>query len=410
MIRRLLIALAAAVMSIAAAPAGAGAHAMPTSALVLQRGDHAVTGKVEIPVGRLAFALGKDTVTRTQARTYTAEHLTVTGPDGARWTVALGTAAYRSLNDVGYYVMAVTLTPPDAAKPGAFSLHYDAVLVTLVTHRALLVVDGRSIGTFDWDHHTLAVPAHGGTSWPATAFAAGRMGIDHVRTGADHLLFLLTLLLPAPLLARSRRHAAVRVIHVVSAFALGHSTTLVLAGLGLIRVPERPVEALIALSIMASALNALFPTQRRGEVAIAAGFGLVHGLAFASALQALGLHGGALVSSLLGFNLGIEITQLLVVALFLPSLLVLAETDYYKAFRIALGGTALACATSWLLQRTALTGSEPFLPVTNWLIANPLTAAAAVALLAAAARSPWRGTLPRGRSDERAVAISQESA
>jgi hypothetical protein len=130
----------------------------------------------------------------------------------------------------------------------------------------------------------------------------------------------------------------------------------------------------------------MFPTRRRGEIAIAAGFGLVHGLAFASALSALGLHGGALVSSLLGFNLGIEVTQLLVVALVLPSLLVLAETRYYRPFRLTLAAAALACATSWLLERTTLTHTDPFLPATNWLIANPLTAAAALALLAGAAR------------------------
>jgi hypothetical protein len=383
-IRRVVIAVAAA-LAVAALPAGAGAHAMPTSAVVLSGGAHAVTGRVEVPTGRLAFALGHD-VSRAQARVYLRQHVAATGPDGARWAVTIGPAAYRSLNDAGYYVMAITLTPPDGARPGAFTLRYDAVLATLVTHRALLVVNGRSAGTFDWDHHAIAVPAHGGRSWVATAWSAGGMGIDHVRTGADHLLFLLTLLLPAPLLARSRRRAAVRVVHVVSAFAVGHSTTLILAGLGVIDVPERAVEALIALSIMASALNALFPTARRGEVAIAAGFGLVHGLAFASALSALGLHGSALVSSLLGFNLGIEATQLIVVALVLPSLLVLAETRYYTPFRIALATAALACATAWLLERTALTHGDPFLPATNWLIANPLTAAAAVALLAGAAR------------------------
>jgi hypothetical protein len=291
-IRRLLI-LAATALAVAAP--SAGAHAMPTSAVVLARGDHAVTGRVGIPTGRLAFALGHD-VSRTQARVYLARHIAATG-DGARWAVTVGAASYRSLNDVGYYVMAITLTPPGGARPGAFRLSYDAVLATLVTHRALLVVDGHSAGTFDWDHHSLSVPAHGGRSWLAVAWSAGGMGIDHVRTGADHLLFLLTLLLPAPLLARSRRSAAVRVVHVVSAFAVGHSTTLILAGLGVIDVPERPVEALISLSIMAAAANAMFPTRRRGEIAIAAGFGLVHGLAFASALSALGLHGGALVSA-----------------------------------------------------------------------------------------------------------------
>jgi hypothetical protein len=383
--------LAAVVLAVTAlTPAAAGAHAMPTSALVLQRGDHAVTGTVQVPVGRLEFALGRRSISRAQARAYVARHIGATGPDGARWAVTLGAAAFKDINSVGYYIMSVRLAPPDGGRPaGTFHITYDAVLATLVTHKALLIVGGHEVGVFDWDHHALAVPSHA-TSWLHTAWASAGMGIDHVRTGADHLLFLLTLLLPAPLLARSRRAAAVRVVHVVSAFAVGHSTTLILAGFGVIHVPERPIEALIALSIMAAALNAMFPTRRRGEVAIATGFGLVHGLAFASALSALGLHGGALVSSLLGFNLGIEATQLMVVALVLPSLLVLAETRYYRPFRLTLAAAALACATSWLLERTSVTHGDPFLPATDWLIANPLTAAAAVAVLAGAARVACR--------------------
>jgi hypothetical protein len=400
-IRRLIV-LAAAALAVAAP--SAGAHAMPTSALVLQRGDHAVTGTVRVPVGRLEFALGRDTVTRAQARAYVARHIGATGPGGARWAVALGDASFKSINDVGYYIMSVRLVPPDGGKPASFTINYDAVLATLVTHKALLIVGGREVGVFDWDHHALEVASHS-SSWLHSAYASAGMGIDHVRTGADHLLFLLTLLLPAPLLARSRRDAAVRVVHVVSAFAVGHSTTLILAGLGVIHMPERPIEALIALSIMASALNAMFPTERRGEVAIAAGFGLVHGLAFASALSALGLHGGALVSSLLGFNAGIEITQLLVVALVLPSLLVLAGTPWFAPFRIALAAAAFACATSWLLERTSLTHGDPFLGATDWLIANPLTAAATVALLAGAARWACReNPTSSGRAPEAEVA------
>jgi hypothetical protein len=129
-IRRLLI-LAAAALAVAAAAAAAvpsaGAHAMPTSALVLQRGDHAVTGTVRVPVGRLEFALGRASVSRAQARAYVARHIGATGPDGARWAVTLGAATFKDINSVGYYIMSVRLAPPDGGKPaGTFHITYDA--------------------------------------------------------------------------------------------------------------------------------------------------------------------------------------------------------------------------------------------------------------------------------------------
>ena len=181
--------------------------------------------------------------------------------------------------------------------------------------------------------------------------------MQHIGEGADHLLFLLMLLIPAPLVARrgrwrrggDGRRSVIRVVHVVTAFAIGHSITLALATLGVIHVPARLVESLIALSILVSAVHALRPLVPRGEPIIAAGFGLVHGLAFATLLGDLGLSGGALVSSLLGFNLGIELTQLLVVALMMPSLYVLSQTRAYGVLRPALalvGAGAVGCVAA----------------------------------------------------------------
>lgn len=172
------------------------------------------------------------------------------------------------------------------------------------------------------------------------------------------------LLVPAPLVARagrwrdpgadrSARRSAVRV---VTAFAVGHSITLALAATGVVHLPTRPVEALVAASIGVSALHALRPLVPRGEVLIAAGFGLVHGLAFASAIGDLDLDRGSLVMTLLGFNLGIEATQLLVVALVMPSLLLLARTRPYPAVRVALALVGLVFSASWVRRRPGLAG------------------------------------------------------
>ncbi|MGX5188755.1 HupE/UreJ family protein [Streptomyces avermitilis] len=221
------------------------------------------------------------------------------------------------------------------------------------------------------------------------------LGIEHIGEGADHLLFLLMLLIPAPLVAAggrwraaapSARRGIVRVVHVVTAFAVGHSLTLALAAAGVIDVPARPVETLITFSIAVSAVHALRPLVARGEVFIASGFGLVHGLAFASLIGDLGLGRGSLVTTLLGFNLGIELTQLLVVALMMPSLLVLARTSVYPAFRIGVALVGLLFSVSWMLERATLTSADPFEGIQTWLVGHPLLVAASVAALAVVAR------------------------
>jgi len=222
-----------------------------------------------------------------------------------------------------------------------------------------------------------------------------RLGVEHIDQGADHLLFLLMLLLPAPLIARAGRwrrgddgrHSALRVVHVVTAFAVGHSTTLALAALGVVHAPSRVVESLIAVSILVSAIHAIRPLVPRGEPLIAAGFGLAHGLAFATLLSGLGLHAGALVSSLLGFNLGIELTQLLVVALMMPSLYLLSRSPVYGVVRIAIASLALALAGNWLLERTTLIDHDPLAAISDALIQHPFVVVAAFALLAAASAS-----------------------
>jgi len=186
-----------------------------------------------------------------------------------------------------------------------------------------------------------------------------RLGMHHIADGADHLLFLLTLLLPAPLLAgqgrwngiEGVRGSLLRIVSVVTAFTLGHSATLALAGLGMLRVPGNPVEVLIAISILFSATHALYPLVPGREAVIAGFFGLIHGLAFANVLDQLNLGRWERVTGLLGFNLGIEIVQLIVIAATLPSLLLLSRTPAYRLLRI--GGALFAglAALGWIAER-----------------------------------------------------------
>ena len=140
---------------------------------------------------------------------------------------------------------------------------------------------------------------------------------------------------------------------------------------------------MIALSILVSAVHAVRPVVRGGEVWIAAGFGLMHGLAFATLLGGLDLGTGSLVTELRGFNLGIELSQLLVVALIMPSLIVLSATRIYPAVRSVLAILGILLAAAWLAERTTLIRTNPFDVVAKILVEHPFHVAAVLACVAA---------------------------
>ena len=192
--------------------------------------------------------------------------------------------------------------------------------------------------------------------WTPSLF---QLGMRHIAEGTDHLLFLLVLLLPAPLLVAGGRWSGttgvrtslLRILRIVTAFTLGHSITLALAAFGVVHVPSHPIEVLIAVSILVSAVHALRPIFPGREARIAAFFGLIHGLAFASTLSELGLGRWERLAGILSFNLGIETMQMAVVALTLPSLILMSRTRAYPWLRV--GGALFAGVASvgWIVER-----------------------------------------------------------
>ncbi|MFS0754812.1 HupE/UreJ family protein [Noviherbaspirillum sp. 1P10PC] len=189
-----------------------------------------------------------------------------------------------------------------------------------------------------------------------------REGIWHIWIGYDHILFLLALLLPAVAMREAGawkpvsafRPAFWNVLRIVTAFTVAHSITLTLATLGVVSLPSRWVESTIAASVVIAALNNVFPLFRERRWVMAFLFGLIHGFGFASVLSDLGLPQDALVLALVGFNVGVEVGQLAIVAAFLPLIYLLRRSWLYRRL-LLLGGSILIAilASIWLIERAA---------------------------------------------------------
>jgi HupE / UreJ protein len=171
-----------------------------------------------------------------------------------------------------------------------------------------------------------------------------KLGVEHILTGYDHLLFLVALLATA--------RGVWSVVRIVTAFTLAHSVTLSVAALGIVTIPDRIIEPLIAATIVWVALENLFaaePDRRRWIWSF--GFGLLHGFGFASALGELGLKGATLVRGLVGFNVGVEIGQLIFVVVFLPALMWLSRGRGARLTPRIASLAVAAIGTYWLVER-----------------------------------------------------------
>ncbi len=192
-----------------------------------------------------------------------------------------------------------------------------------------------------------------GTAQPARQSSFSeffQLGIEHILTGYDHLLFLAGLLIVCLRLRTA--------LIIITSFTLAHSMTLALAALDVISLPSRIVESVIAATIVFVGVENLWRARKGREVSgrwmLTFAFGLMHGFGFASALQEAGLpHGGwQLVSPLLAFNLGVEAGQLAAAAIFLPLLFVLRRYTWFARGAVPLVSIAVASAgLFWFLER-----------------------------------------------------------
>jgi hypothetical protein len=404
---RLLLAFVALLMGLAAP---AEAHLTPNSELGLDFGRSRIDASLIVPLGELQYAepqfadLRPGSPTAAQRALLTGwllRHMAATAPDGQHWRLSLTTV--RISDDAAPDLLArISMMPPEGAPLRSFTLAYSGLIDRLPNHFVLVMLRTdfdaghlserpAMLGGLRHGAETVLIDRGPGSGWRGFKGAIG-LGMNHIAQGHDHLLFLFALLLPAPLLAEAGRwrhyggaRKTVRALAaIVTAFTIGHSMTLIGGAFLGWQLPARPVEVLIALSILISAVHALRPLFAGREALVAGGFGLVHGMAFATVIGRFGLEPWQKAQSILGFNLGIELIQLLVVALTVPGLVMLARTRFYPRFRAGMAIATGIAAAIWMAERigghelAAGRAIDAALDYSPWVLA----AAAAGALIA----------------------------
>ncbi len=190
------------------------------------------------------------------------------------------------------------------------------------------------------------------------------LGMKHVESGIDHILFVIGLLLAAALATRQKSlgSATRAVAAVVTGFTLGHSITLICAGLGVVRLPSRFTESAIALSIVIVGVENIVRREIRGRFFTAALFGLVHGFGFASVLADIELPSRGTVAALVSFNVGIELAQLIIVVIAFPPLALASRRVWYrKRVMVPLSAAVALIAAVWFVKRALALDILPWL-------------------------------------------------
>lgn len=348
------------------------AHTLSVAHLdVSRQGEGTVLVEIDLALRDLALTMpldldGDNAITWGELRSQQPElerlmlqgiHLSSAASSCKLQPTSLGT---RSYGGVAYASMAFS---SDCSSSAGLAVKYDLIFDKDPAHRAIVAWH------FDGGEQTDILLANGrsarlaggdGGAVSGTFRQFLREGIHHILGGIDHLAFLLALLLPAVLVRRDGRwHPVPRVAGslrsvagIVTAFTLAHSITLSLAALGIVRPNGQIVEAVIAVSVLLAALNNIRPVVTGRVWLVALAFGLIHGMGFAGALQELGLPKGQELIALLGFNLGVEIGQLVVVAVLFPVLAAARRQGWYPRIAMPLLSAVIGIAALyWIWER-----------------------------------------------------------
>lgn len=365
---------------------GAVAHPALTSAVLIDIEADALRLTVQMPLDQLQLAAPALSLSNESSNIsdnkplarYMKDHVQLQAIDTGLFPMDFVSAHYKSIDNAPHIVVVLRFPNLSLNSLNNATLHYDAILHRVISHKIYVsmhsdFVNGvlpnkeKMLGIIRYQHTDFPIERSSGTISQG-AKSLFMHGMQHILEGVDHLLFLLCLLLPAPLLSINGRwgesagfkRSVINAIKVVTAFTIGHSVTLAMSSLTFIKPPVQIVEILVAASIIVAALYVFRPFVALSVDKVAVFFGLIHGMAFANTITELGLDGIQLFVALLSFNLGVETMQVLLVILVMPWLIFLARCgNFYEKMRWALAGFAFVAAVSWVVER-AFDITNPF--------------------------------------------------
>jgi hypothetical protein len=295
---------------------------------------------------------------------YASAHLSITSVDGDRrdpCAIDFGQVRVDEHVDGAYAVL--SFHAACATPPAQLAIRYSLLFDVDPTHRGLLDLrtpSGSQTIVFSQGEPEFIAEMTRAQPWMQAVRSFVQEGVSHILHGYDHVLFLITLLLPAVVLYRnggwepltSLRDAMLDVVKVVTAFTLAHSFTLSAGALGWLSLPSRLVESAIAFTVVLGALNNLYPIVTRRRWLAALLFGLIHGFGFASVLTDLGLQRSDLALALFSFNLGVELGQLAIVVVLVPVAYCIRASLFYRRVFMPVGAVLIAAlAGFWFVER-----------------------------------------------------------
>ncbi len=365
--------------------APASAHNAEDSYVYLNVTETTLVGRVDFPFGDLREALGFELAsdagpaaweTELQGRydelvAYADEHL-----DIQDYPLSFGELEFlledNPDQEINYVILPYEAEITGATVPRQLEVTFSPFVEEIDDKNALVIVqndwkagifdngegqDGFVL--FDRNNQTQTIDL-GDASWWKNFTSSIELGVDHIKTGPDHILFVLVLLLPSVLMfsgggwkpSDNFGASLWRVLKIVTMFTVAHSITFTLAGLEIIPLPSSKVtESIIAMSIAAAALHNLRPIFPNREWVIAFSFGLFHGLGFASLVSGLEVDRGTQLVSLLGRNVGIEIGQATVILVCFGLLYLLRNTVLYRWVMMIGSGVLAVVALLWMYER-----------------------------------------------------------
>lgn len=401
----------------ATSPAAAHETEQPYLYLFLDE-DSGLDGRLELAIGDVAQVLNlelpEDDIDIEQVlrdntealHGYAEDHLSIsTGESELPIEFGQVDLFREAPGELAFAVVQYQVTESPATPPTELQIQFDPFFDEVSGRDGLLLLSGayengqflrdkELLVTFNSDNRDQVIDLGAEGAW-GNFRASVTLGIDHIKTGPDHILFVLALLLPSVLIFSGHQWQAIdgfgsslwRILKIATFFTLAHSITFTLAGMGWLPTPpSKIVEAIIAGSIAAAALHNIHPLLPNREWSISFLFGLFHGMGFASLVSNLDVSRSSQLISLLGRNVGIEIGQAVVILILFPSLFLLRRTPLYRPF-LYVGSMALAAlACLWMVERifeVTLGTDDLVANVTDgnrgWVFAAVLAAAAVAA-------------------------------